>query len=43
MIFSFLDFHMKIVSYEAIITGKGVRHIYDSDKEKHSRKKNQKN
>ena len=34
MIFSFFDFLMKIVSYKAIITGKGVGHIYDSDKKK---------
>ena len=34
MIFSFFDFPMKIVSYEAIITGKGVGCIYDSDEEK---------
>ena len=34
MIFSFLDFIMKIVSYKAIISGKGVGHIYDSDKKK---------
>ena len=34
---------MKIVSYKAIITGKGVGHIYDSDKKKYSLKKNQKN
>ena len=34
MIFSFFDFPMKIVSYEAIITGKGVGHVYDSDEKK---------
>ena len=43
MIFSFFDFLMKIVSYKAIITGKGVGHIYDSDKKEYSLKKNQKN
>ena len=41
MIFSFFDFIMKIVSYKAIITGKGVGHIYDSDKKKYFMKRNQ--
>ena len=43
MIFSFFDFPMKIVSYEAIITGKGVGHVYDSDKKKIFHVNNQKN
>ena len=30
---------MKIVSYKAIITGKGVGHIYDSDKKRYSLKR----
>ena len=30
MIFSFVYFPMKILSYKAIITGKGVVHINDS-------------
>ena len=34
MFFSVFDFPMKIVSYEAIITGKGVGCIYDSGEEK---------
>ena len=39
MIFSFFDFLMKIVSYKAIITGKGVGHIYFSDKKRYSLKR----